>query len=287
MTDTAQIDQESGADGQHTLRVFQAGTLVEAHEAGLVLLAAGLACWVHPVEHGYQVAVESSSESIARSELAAYASELASTPKPRPQETAFRHGPGLAWILVWVALEANCFWMQQRDPSLSERFASSSIALIEQHQWWRPLTALFLHADASHLVGNLVSGSIFASLLSRQTGAWTAWVMILFCGAAGNAFTSALTYPEAFVSIGASTAVFAALGLLAGHGFVSAIGERLTRPGLRTVAPVLAALVILGWFGGGTPEGDTDVLGHVLGFLSGLVAGMAQGFLIHKQQASD
>jgi len=261
--------------------------LVEAQEAALVLLAAGLACWVHPVGQGYQVAVEPGAETIARSELAAYASELESTPKPRPQETAFRHGPGIAMILVWIAMEANCFWTQQRDPSLSERFASSSIALIEQHQWWRPLTALFLHADVSHLVGNLVSGSIFASLLSRQTGAWTAWVMILFCGAAGNAFTCALTYPEAFVSIGASTAVFAALGLLAGHGFVSAIGERLTRPGLRTVAPLLAALVILGWFGGGTPEGNTDVLGHVLGFLSGITAGMGHAFLMQNQQASD
>ena len=179
-----------------------------------------------------------------------------------------------------ILLMAVFYW-QNQDPSLARRAASSSIGLFGQGEWWRPFTALFLHADLGHLVGNLLSGLVFATLVSRLTGPLLGWAMILACGTVGNIITSLLTYPEPFVSLGASTAVFAALGILSGLGVAETLRDRARLPWVRVSAPFLAGLILLGWLGGGS-GGNTDVLGHMFGFGSGLVAGVAAGSLESK-----
>jgi membrane associated rhomboid family serine protease len=152
--------------------------------------------------------------------------------------------------------------------------ASSSKGLLERHEWWRPFTALFLHADVPHLLGNLLSGMFFGTMVARTIGPWRGWALILACGTAGNLITSLITWPESFVSIGASTAVFGALGILSGSGFIAMLRQRARLPWARIAAPVLAGVVLLGWLGGGREGGNTDVLGHVFGFASGLAAGV-------------
>ena len=141
-----------------------------------------------------------------------------------------------------------------------------------------------MHADAPHLVGNIVSGGIFGTLLARLIRPWRAWVLILACGTLGNIISSAVAWPESFLSIGASTAVFGALGILCGLAFASTLRSRLRLPWLRTAAPVIAGVVLLGWLGGGSEGGNTDVLGHVFGFSSGLAAGILCGALSSTPQ---
>jgi membrane associated rhomboid family serine protease len=125
-----------------------------------------------------------------------------------------------------------------------------------------------------HLAGNLICGLFFGTLVARLIGPWLAWALILACGSIGNLLTSLLTWPESFVSIGASTAVFGALGILSGIGFMALLREKARLPWMRLSAPVLAGIILLGWFGGGQQNGNTDVLGHVFGFASGLAVGM-------------
>ena len=105
--------------------------------------------------------------------------------------------------------------------------------------------------------------------------------MILICGTLGNLINSRLHYPDGFLSIGASTAVFAALGILSGVGVAETLRERVRLPWLRILAPMLAGIVMLSWLGGGTGT-NTDVMGHVFGFGSGLVAGVATGAFEEK-----
>jgi rhomboid protease GluP len=90
----------------------------------------------------------------------------------------------------------------------------------------------------------------------------------------GNILTCLLTLPEPFVSIGASTAVFGALGILSGLGLSSMRRSGPHLPLARTTAPLIAGIVLLGWLGVGRPGDNTDVLGHVMGFCSGLAAGL-------------
>jgi rhomboid protease GluP len=197
---------------------------------------------------------------------------------PRPAAVAeretFRHPAGWSVYGIWMLALIACFVLQTNDPSLVERGASSSTGLIGRGEWWRPFTGLFFHGDAPHLIGNLLSGLFFGTLVSRSIGPWRGWALILACGTLGNTITSAITWPDSFTSIGASTAVFGALGILAGLGFAATLRQRVRLPWARIAAPVLAGIILLGWLGGGSENGNTDVLGHVFGFASGLAAGI-------------
>jgi hypothetical protein len=75
-------------------------------------------------------------------------------------------------------------------------------------------------------------------------------------------------------SIGASTAVFAALGLLA--AWVRA-GRRSGPGWVYRWGPVVAAVALLAYTGAG--DENTDVGAHLWGFAAGLVAGAVAAFL--------
>ncbi len=282
-------DESTPTDWDDLAEVGKYPTLREAQEHGLVVLAMREPCWVsddHSSE-GYTLHTEPQAAPAIRRELSEYDLEQ-SLPPPSPaanQET-FAHPAGWSIYAAWALILISVYRLQQTVPWLDERACSSSTGLIGNHEWWRPFTALFLHADPSHLVGNLASGMLFGTLVARSIGPLRGWALILLSGTLGNAITSALTWPESFTSIGASTAVFGALGILSGLGFTFMLRHRFRIPWLRVAAPVLAGIVILGWFGGGTPGGNTDVLGHVFGFISGLAAGIAVGQLSPRSGAA-
>lgn len=255
-------------------------TLADAHERGLVILAMREACWVEDQGPTGEYALHATTDAAPKIslELEAYETEQSQAkPVETPQVELFHHGPGWWAYLLWACLLTTVFLLQGRFPALTESGASSTIGLIAKHDWWRPFTALFLHADAGHLSGNLLSGMIFGTLVSRCVGAWLGWALILVCGTLGNLITSLVTWPDSFVSIGASSAVFGALGMLAGLGFSNLLKNRVRLPWARTAAPVLAGIVLLGWLGGGAEGGNTDVLGHVFGFGSGVAMGLSIG----------
>ncbi|MDP3851021.1 MAG: rhomboid family intramembrane serine protease [Luteolibacter sp.] len=279
MTDT---DEETSSNLEQMAEIGNYPTLDQAHEHGLVILAMRQPCMVTPAVTPGQYALHAEAAAapeIAR-ELDAYENEREITRPAAPLAgETFRHAPGWGVYGIWVLCLLTAFFWQQQDPWLVERAASSSIGLIGHREWWRPFTGLFLHADAPHLIGNLLSGLFFSTLVARSIGAWRAWALILTCGMTGNALTSALTWPASFTSIGASTAVFGALGILSGLGFSFVRRQRLQLPWAKTAAPLLAGIILLGWLGGGSESGNTDVLGHVFGFGSGLTAGIVIGTL--------
>lgn len=256
-------------------------TLQEAYDHGLVILAMGEACRVEEAEvpGGFDLQAEAIPSTRIAGELDAYRRETAG---PDEQVSTIsewpRHSPGWWLTGIWMLVLVGMFYWQNQDPSLDNRAASSSVGLMTRGEWWRPFTGLFLHADLGHLAGNLISGLVFGTLASRMVGPLRAWALILGCGTVGNILTSWLTYPEPFVSLGASTAVFAALGILSGLGVAESLRDFARLSWVRITAPLLAGVVLLGWLGGGQ-GGNTDVLGHVFGFSSGLVTGVAVGSL--------
>jgi rhomboid protease GluP len=278
MNDTEEKDEDWVQVGHYP-------SLEQAYDHGLVILAMGEACRVAEAEipGAFDLQAEAQPAPRIARELDAYGQDeaLPVERKAAPGEWT-RHAPGHAYYSIWILLLVAIFHWQGQDPSLVRRAASSSVGLIANGEWWRPFTGLFLHADISHLAGNLVSGSIFGVLVARSLGALRGWALILGCGTLGNAITSGLIYPETFLSIGASTAVFAALGILTGLGAAESLRDRARRPWLRITAPLVAGFILLGWLGGAT-EGNTDVMGHVFGFTSGLAAGVAVGAIEGKK----
>ncbi|RYD41835.1 MAG: rhomboid family intramembrane serine protease [Verrucomicrobiaceae bacterium] len=275
---TKTMDEEKPTPPEEEwVKVGHYPNLRDAYDHGLVILAMGEACRVQeagsPGEYDLQAAAHPAGK--IHHELEAYGQESAARRPAPPMAESPVYPPGY-WITgLWVLLVVAVFILQASDPSLVDRGASSAVALLRDGEWWRPFTALFLHADLSHLAGNLAGGAVFGTLVSRAVGALRAWPLILLCGALGNGITARIVYPESFSSIGASTAVFAALGILSGLGLSETFRERATLPWMRILAPVLAGLVLLGWLGSGSPGSNTDVLGHVCGFGTGVAGGLA------------
>jgi rhomboid protease GluP len=135
-------------------------------------------------------------------------------------------------------------------------------------EWWRVFTALTLHVDQEHLLGNLLFGVVAGIAAGRLLGPGVAWASILSAGALAN-YAEILVAPAGHRAVGASTAVFAALGLLAGLAW----RRRLTLRERRWYrwAPLIAGICLLTLLGAGSEH--VDVLGHALGFIFGTGVG--------------
>jgi membrane associated rhomboid family serine protease len=140
--------------------------------------------------------------------------------------------------------------------------------LVQGGQWWRAWTALTLHLDAPHLVANLGAGVWFGYLAAQQLGGGTAWLLAVTGAAAANLFDAQFG-PATYRSVGASTAVFTALGLIAAHSWRTRF--HLPQRRAQRWAPLIAGVVLLGWFGS-AGEG-TDLVAHALGFAVGCLLG--------------
>ncbi len=143
---------------------------------------------------------------------------------------------------------------------------------VQQGEWWRAVTALTLHRDLEHLAGNLLFGVWIGYLAGRRLGPGVAWLATLIAAAGANFFDGMLG-PADYRSVGASTAIFAALGLLSALGWRERYG--MGRTGFVRWSPVIAGIILLGWTGS---EGETtDRVAHGLGFLFGVGIGGALG----------
>jgi membrane associated rhomboid family serine protease len=84
--------------------------------------------------------------------------------------------------------------------------------LLDQGEWWRLLTAAFLHYGPVHLIMNMIGLYWFGSLLEERIGAARYLLLYLVSGLAGSA--GALLWSNGFLTptVGASGAIFGILG---------------------------------------------------------------------------
>jgi membrane associated rhomboid family serine protease len=153
---------------------------------------------------------------------------------------------------------------------------SAAAGRILAGEWWRPITALTLHADTLHLLSNLLLGAPLVVVLCRRLGSGLGWSLVLASGALGN-LTNALLQNAGHLSIGSSTALFGTLGLLAGLGLFRGRLLRLRR----WMLPLAAALALLALLG--TGRENVDVEAHLFGFFWGVLLGLAAGFEVERR----
>ena len=139
---------------------------------------------------------------------------------------------------------------------------------------WRTVTALSLHANLAHALSNAIGITLFLGALSSILGPGLASALVLLAGAGGN-FANALVHGSAHVSVGASTSVFGAVGMLG--GLALARRGRRKVPRRRAWVPIAAALALLGMLGTGGQR--VDVWAHLFGLLVGGVLGLLFAFL--------
>ena len=141
-------------------------------------------------------------------------------------------------------------------------------ARVQSGQWWRAWTALTLHLSGPHLAANLGAGIWFGYLAGCQLGVGVAWLLIVLGGGIAN-LLEGLFGPPWHQSVGASTAVFTALGLMSAYTWRERL--RLPQRWVQRWGPLVAGIVLLGWLG--TAGKETDVMAHILGFGIGVLLG--------------
>ena len=249
--------------------VFESPVRAECSDRALVLTAVQIPFQIVDDVTSCAIVVPAEFSARAVQELIEYDAE---NPPPQIVErtplTLFSAVPGLvayALVICGIAVIAD-YTPRGTDWYISGRVDG---ALIRAGEWWRTVTALTLHSDLEHLIGNLVFGIMFGLFAGRLLGSGVAWLAIVIAAALGNTLNTMLL-EASHRAIGASTAVFAALGLVAGfvwRGKFMAQDRWSYRLG-----PIVGGFALLMYTGTGGER--TDIGAHLMGFLFGLGAGM-------------
>lgn len=273
------VPQAQGELADNLREVGRYSRISGAQDHGLVVLSMGVPYWLMPLsEGGFCLYVEQQHAGSVREQLGKSDRENRYWP---PREDLFPKGKeSIASIGLYFLLVGGVFLVSS-DELVRRGMASEELIL--SGEWWRVITALTLHADWSHLVGNMAGGFLFFALVFRFFGVGFGWMAILLSGALGN-LANAWTYAgSGHNSIGASTAVFGALGVLVGCRVVQQF--RLTRwkwPRHLWV-PLAAGVVLLGFLGAGGER--TDVLAHGWGFvIGGALGAVGSAFRLDDQR---
>ena len=167
--------------------------------------------------------------------------------------------------MLWCFLMLVISWVEEAPGSrLAEvgMMVSSSIAA---GQWWRPVTATFLHAGIDHLAANLTTGFVLIGLAMGRFGGGAGLLATLLAGVLGYLTTAAFR-PYVNPGLGASGVVMAALGMLTVSLVADARAHRLAPATvIRGVLGGLALFILLGT----SPR--SDVAAHTSGFLWGAI----------------
>ena len=249
--------------------VYQSPNRRACADRSLVLSAAGIAHRVIDDDSGFALVVEAELSQRAAEELRLYDEE---NPPVRPQRPlrieTMDPVPGVVGYLLVIVGVA---WLDAAG-AFGEVWRSAGRidgALFRDGEIWRAVTALTLHGDLEHLAGNIVFGALFGTFAGRFAGSGIAWLTILVCAAMGNALNT-LLLDATHRSIGASTAVFAALGLASGFAWRAKYfrHERWTY----RIGPIVGGLALLMYTG--TGDGNTDIGAHLMGFVAGFAGGV-------------
>ena len=277
MTDDNQ-QQTSGSPEQPTLLLIPNGDRRTAQEWALVLASQGMSSRALVRDGQLLLEVRPGQLEGARAAIARYLQENPDAPDSQQAAVADTDEPSWAGLVFGIAILAifAATGGRSSSPELFDR-ANANAAEILSGQWWRCVTALCLHADIPHVLGNTLVGAYLITAVCRQLGSGLGIALVLASGAIGNAI-NAFAYASGHQSVGASTAVFGAIGVLAG---VAATRPRVGGRKRHRWVPFAAGLGLLAMLG--TSGVRVDIWAHFFGLLAGSVVGAVTGHFVESR----
>ncbi|MFK7894390.1 MAG: rhomboid family intramembrane serine protease [Myxococcota bacterium] len=248
----------------------------QAEESLLVLTAEGVDAQIVRSLDGFGLSV--APEDLPRSAeiLRAWQAERRErAEKPLPPK--LREASTFEFAMAYLcALSMLAFHLGLQSTDRWERFVQlgdSQAALVLHGQLYRLCTALTLHADLSHVLGNTLFGGFFLAALSGRLGVGLGLLSFVVAGTLGN-LANAVYYTSSHSSIGASTGVFGLVGVLAG---LAAWHRHHFAPRGRGAWVALGAgLAIVAMLGAGGPR--VDFSAHLFGLVAGALTGVGLAF---------
>ncbi len=140
--------------------------------------------------------------------------------------------------------------------------------VVVEGEWWRLLTAMFLHGGMTHLLMNMFSLYIIGRPMELYFSPKSYLSLYLLTGIVGG-LVSIVVHPET-VAIGASGAIFGVFGALSGYFFAyrRELGEH-AHQFMKDFALIIGINLVIGF-----TIPNIDVSAHAGGLVSGLIGGL-------------
>lgn len=177
-------------------------------------------------------------------------------------------------VFVLMCL-AGGFAVTSVNPEVLRGFGAKQNNLIaEQHEYWRLITAIFIHIGIIHLLLNNYALWIIGQEIERIYGSARFVVLYLVTGVIGSV-GSFVFNPQA-TSAGASGAIFGLFGVMATFAFKyrREIPQTLSREIRRRVLPVIAINLVFGF-----SVRIVDNAAHVGGLLAGIALALGVPYM--------
>lgn len=172
-------------------------------------------------------------------------------------------------VYVVTGLQAHASLTDPRGSSLFLDWQLSPPAIHDHDRYYELLTSTFLHLSPLHIFANMLALAFVGPAVEAQLGRWRFLTVYLVCGLGGSAavyaFGSQYTY-----TAGASGAIFGLFGV------ALVLVRRLGLEPQWLVGTIVLNFVIT------FSVPNISQLGHVGGFVFGLLAGLALGGLPNR-----
>jgi len=247
----------------------------------LVLSSTGISHHVRKREHGWEIRVNDTDYEKAVIAIEQYLKE---NPKVQKIEDSLYYQYQRTYTGIWVSVLLVAFHVAIAISDKSEMFVKtygSSAFHILHGELYRSVTSLMLHADPLHLMGNIAGIGIFGTAVCTIMGWGVGWLIILVTGIVGN-LTNALLYKSGHISVGASTAIFGAIGILSARQFFEKIKQSGQK--MKAFLPLSCGLALLGLLGSGA---HTDIMAHLFGFLAGILLGSMYSLFVKRPKTKE
>jgi membrane associated rhomboid family serine protease len=244
-----------------------------ANEYGLALSASGVAYAIRESGEGWEIWVHGLVRDRAFDIIEQCILDNSEPAHDEPKNDRF--SPGMSALAISLLLIGfNGVINRYLDYEKIVAKYGSSASHIMDGEFYRAAASLMIHADTAHLLGNVAGMAIFASSVCAIAGPGIGGLMILLSGILGNLTTAAL-FQSGHYSIGASTSVFGALGILSSHQFSMKIKTPIQRK--RAWLSLAGGLALLGLLG---TSPHSDLTGHFFGFAAGIFLGLLHHFCL-------
>ncbi len=250
--------------------VFYSLNQEQANTFSLVLNSSGIGNRVVSSTDGFRIDVPEPYVDSARDVICRYKAE---NPEPEPHASesrthpTFNHFSGIAIALLLLSIHLAVVASSAPEDYLAV-FGANARRIVDG-EVYRCVTALVLHADAAHIAGNMAGVILFGGAVCGVAGSGAGWLMILASGIFGN-LMNAFAYETGHLSVGASTAVFGAVGILCAFQAVNA--ARTGRGWKRTALAFGSGVALLAILG---TSARSDLGAHLFGFFCGFLTGGA------------
>ncbi len=256
------------SDPEDKTTVFATDDEQEALACSLVLSSVGISHHYSETQYGLALSVANGNAAEADRQLRAYLHENENWPK-KPVATHDDFTPLLQpptlLLIGSLALLYTITGPWSEHSIWFSNGAGDANAILDNHQYHRLLTALTLHADPVHLLGNCLFGGFLFHFFCKLTGNGLGLFSMLLTATLANYINVALHETD-HLFVGFSTAVFAIIGMLA----MISRGHRSDKRYLQ-ILPFMAGAALLAMIGSSGER--TDLGAHFFGLCCGLAFG--------------